>query len=209
MTRYSGEEERPQPNRRSTELGRSSIDQGSIARDVDLGQRSLWWTQENTLPPSFQNKPDIFYEIEESQTKQRGGKTTVSKDVYLLFHDYSQTVISARFDPRAPEDVIFEQRHEPSPHQLRQDQLEEYWDRFGSKIAESLSSKQNATVGDGTPQALVTELLATLKGALAPVGSRAFGALVYAMVRYSYLTKFDREILSVFEMQNFKGNMEA
>jgi len=167
------------------------MDQGSIARDVDLSRASKWWAQENTLPPVFQNKPDILYEIEESQTKQRGGKTTVSKDVYVLFHDYSQTIISARFDPKTLDDVILEQRHESPPHPLRQDQLEEYWQKFGSKIAESVSSKQNVTIGDGTPFALVADVLSSLPAALHPISTRSYGAVVYANLANASVQQFD------------------
>jgi len=191
MTRQSGEEERFNSTRRSADQGRTSLDQGSIAREVDLGRASRWWTQENTLPPVFQNKPDISFEIEESQMRQRGGKTTVSKDAYVLFHDYSQTVISARFDPKSPDDVTLDQRHESPPHPLRQDQLEEYWQKFGSKIAESANSKQNTTVGDGTPIALITDVLASLPAALHPISTRSYGAPVYANLANASIQQFD------------------
>lgn len=206
--RQSNETERQLPVRRSTDQNRPSFDQGSMARDVDLAKASKWWTLDNTPPPIFQNKPDLYFEIEESQTKQRGGKTTVSKDVYILYHDYSQSVISARFDSKATDDVILEQRHEVPPHKLRQDQLEEFWNRFGSKITEALTSKQNTTVGDGSPQSLISELLAPLKGALAPVGSRSFGALVYANLANASVQQFDEirpgDIVS-FRNAKFQG----
>jgi myosin tail region-interacting protein MTI1 len=208
ITRQSGEEERFFTSRRSTEQGRASLDQGSIARDVDLGQATKWWTQPNTPPPVFQNKPDVSFEFEESQTKQRGGKTTISKDVYVLFHDYSQTVISARYDAKVPEDVILEQRHETAPHQLRQDQLEDYWTRFGSKIFAALNNLANTTVGDGSPHALVTTLLEPLQGALTPVGHRAYGAPVYANLANASTQQYDEirpgDIVS-FRNAKFQG----
>jgi hypothetical protein len=191
MTRQSGDSDRFVPPRRSTDQGRSSLDAGVIARDVDPGQSSKWWTLDNTPPPIFQNRPDLYFEIEESQTKQRGGKVLISKSVYVLFQDFSQTIVTARFDTKSPEDVTFEQHHEQQPHTLRQDQLESYWTKYGSGIAEAINAKQNQTIGDGSPQALVLEMLSPLKGALAPVGTRAFGAPVYANLANASIQQYD------------------
>jgi myosin tail region-interacting protein MTI1 len=208
MTRPSGEEDRSYSARRSVEQGRSSIEQGSIARDVDLARASQWWAQPDAPPPVFQNRSDLFYEVEENQTKQRGGKTTVSKDVYVLFKDYSQTVITVRFDAKSLDDVIMEQRHEPPPHSLRQDQLEEYWNRYGTQVITALNAMQNITVGDGSPHALVAALLQPLQGALAPVGTRAFGAPVYANLANASIQQFDEirpgDIVS-FRNTKFQG----
>jgi hypothetical protein len=162
------------------DASRPSVDQGYIAMDVDLAEGSLWWTQPNNPPPVFQNRKDIFFEVEESTSTKRGGKTTVSKDVYVLFMDYSQTVITVSFDARNPSDVSLEQRHEPPPLQPRQDQLEKAHAQFGTRISDAVNAIQNTTVSDGTPFGLVQHLLSPLKDALLPVGTRAYGALVYA-----------------------------
>jgi len=63
---------------------------------------------------------------------------------------------------------------------LRQDQLEESHERFGRKVFDTANTKRDTVVGDGTPQALINELLAPFPDALRPVGTRAYGALVYA-----------------------------
>ncbi|EAW18617.1 SH3 domain protein [Aspergillus fischeri NRRL 181] len=172
---------RGQPNlRRSMDASRPSIDQGFIAMDVDLAEGSLWWTQPNFPPPVFQNRKDVLLEVEESTSTKRGGKTTISKDVYVLFMDYSQTVITVAYDARNPSDVSLEQRHEPPPLQPRQDQLEKAHAQFGTRISDAVNTIQNTTVSDGTPFGLVQHLLSPLKDALLPVGTRAYGALVYA-----------------------------
>ncbi|EFQ97746.1 SH3 domain-containing protein [Nannizzia gypsea CBS 118893] len=177
--------------RRSMDISRPSMDQGYMANDVDLASTSLWWTQPNTPPPVFQGRRDIIFEIEESSTSKRGGKITTSKDVYILFMDYSQTIVSAQFDSKNPIDVALEQRHEPPPPRLRQDQLEDAHTQFGARISESVASKQNTTVGDGTPHALIQTLLAPLKDALLPVGVRSYGALVYANLANASVQQFD------------------
>ncbi|KAG0157050.1 hypothetical protein PDIDSM_4234 [Penicillium digitatum] len=172
---------RNQPNlRRSMDVSRPSIDQGYIATDVDFATYSLWWTKPNTPPPAFQNRTDLLFEVEETASTNRSGKTTVSKDVYILFIDYSQTVLNVQFDPKSPTEASFEQRHEPPPPPLRQDQLEQAHIQLGTRISEAVNSVQNSTVGDGTPFGLVQYLLNPLSDALLPVGTRGYGASVYS-----------------------------
>jgi len=180
--RQSLDVQRNLPVRRSVDVARPSMESGFVANEVDLATQSGWWLQPNSLPPQLQGRKDIFFESEESSAAnpRNGGKTTITRDIYVLFQDYSQTVVTVRFDPQDASDVHIEQRHEAPPRALRQDQLEQSYERFGRAIGEAVVSKQNTVVGDGTPQALVYELLRPLKDALLPVGSRAYGALVYS-----------------------------
>jgi len=127
----------------------------------------------------------------------------------VLFHDYSQTVISVKFDQRNPADAVLEQRHEPPPAQpLRQDQLEAVYSRFGEKIAQAAQTKQNVVVGDGSPEALVQELLRDLSDALLPVGTRGYGAVVYSNLANATVQQFDEirpgDIVS-FRNAKFQG----
>ncbi|KXG54095.1 uncharacterized protein PGRI_072390 [Penicillium griseofulvum] len=204
---------RNQPNvRRSMDVSRPSIDQGYqgyIATDVDFAEYTLWWTKPNTPPPAFQNRSDLLFEIEETASTNRGGKTTVSKDVYILFLDYSQTVLNVQFDPKNPADVSFEQRHEPPPLPLRQDQLEQAHIQLGTRISEAVNSIQNSTVGDGTPFGLVQYLLSPLSDALLPVGTRGYGASVYSNLANASVTQNDEiragDIVS-FRNARFQGH---
>jgi hypothetical protein len=179
--------------RRSMEQSRPSGEHGFIASDIDVAQSSYWWAQENIPPPSLQNRQDILYEIESSTSMKRGGKATVSKDVYVLYMDYSQSTISAIFDATEAHNVTFEQRHERPPPTPRQDQLESASSQFGARIAEAAHSRQNNTVGDGSPIALVLDLIKPLAATsvLAPVGTRAYGALVYANLANASTQQFD------------------
>ncbi|KAK5138167.1 hypothetical protein LTR08_004862 [Meristemomyces frigidus] len=191
---------------KSPAVGRASMDQqgrpnadqlGQIAQDVDLSHGTQWWTASQPLPPALQkrNGIDLLSESEESQKAKRGGRTTISKDIYVLYMDYSQTIITAQYDSRDPTDVILEQRHEPPPPRLRQDQLESYWQRFGIKIAAAANSvgnsKKDAVVGDGSSYSLPLELIKTQSEALLPVGTRAYGALVYANLANASTQQFD------------------
>lgn len=196
-------------SRGSTDGQRTSLDQSYIAADVDLGQDSQWWAQPNLPPPVLQNRRDIIYEIEETSTTRRGGKQAVTKTVYILYMDYSQTRISAHFEPREPTSVNFEQQHDSPPTRLRQDQLESAHTKFGLRISEGVNSKKETVVGDGTPQALVEELISALPDALPPVGVRAYGALVYANLANATIQQLD-EIRSgdiiTFRNAKFQGH---
>jgi myosin tail region-interacting protein MTI1 len=157
-----------------------SMESGYVANDIDLAPQSGWWLQPNGIPPIFQGRRDILTESEESTTSKRGGRTEVTKEVYILFHDYSQTVMTIRFDPQDSADTQLSQRHEAPPRNLRQDELEQAYERFGRQISNAISAKKDSVVGDGSPHAVVFEMLRSLRDVLPPVGTRAYGALVYA-----------------------------
>ena len=128
----------------------------------------------------------------------------------------SQTIITARYDTQEPENVFLEQRHEAPPPKLRQDQLETYWQRFGARIADTASAlgnnKKDPTVGDGSPFALVSDLIKAQPEALHPVGQRSFGALVYANLANASTQVFD-EIrpgdIVTFRNARFQGKVGA
>ncbi|MCJ1250167.1 hypothetical protein MMC30_007393 [Trapelia coarctata] len=200
--------------RRSAEATRPSMEQGFIADDVDLGRGSQWWVQRKMPPPVFQARSDVTFEIEESNAIQQGGGQSTIKQVYVLFMDYSQTVISARFDAKDPSKVEFQQRHEPPPLGLRQDQLEGAHVKFGARIAEMANPKVNNIVGDGSPFALATELINAVQGALPPVGTRAYGALVYTNLANASVQQHDEiragDIISFrnAKLQGHRGPMK-
>ena len=177
--------------RRSTDASRPSGEQGLIAGDVDLGYSSQWWAQPDAPPPVFKNRRDLIFETEETSTTRRGGKQAVTRMVYVLFMDYSQTVVTAQFEAKDPLNASLEQRHELPPQSLRQDQLENAHTRFGPRIAEAVNARRETVVGDGTPHALVLDLLSALPEALPPVGVRAYGANVYANLANASVRQFD------------------
>jgi len=161
-------------------MGRMSMDSGYIANDVDLAEGSLWWASPKGLPPVFQGRRDILFEFDEHTSGSRSSPTLISKDLFVLFTDYSQTIITAHFNPRDTKDVKLEQRHELPPKSLRADQLEQASERFGARLIEAVATKQNTIVGSGSPDSLILELLKPFPDALLPVGTRAYGALIYS-----------------------------
>ena len=157
------------------EQSRPSGEFGFIASDIDLGASSHWWTQPQMPPPQLQNRKDILTEMAES----RSG-TLVEKAVFVLYLDYSQTVVSAHFDAHDVSHVELSQRHEAPPPRPRQDQLEAAHETYGAHIARDTESKQSTVVGDGTPHALIHALLGPSSSALKPISTRSFGAMVYS-----------------------------
>ncbi|KAK0743559.1 hypothetical protein B0T18DRAFT_490252 [Schizothecium vesticola] len=205
-----------QRGRRSVDVARPSMESGYVANEIDLAAQSGWWLQPNSLPPQLQGRKDIFFESEESSAADsRRNKTLVTRDIYVLYQDYSQTVITVRFDPQDAADVHLEQRHEGPPRALRQDQLEQSYERFGRAIGTAVTTKKDTVVGDGTPQALVYELLRPFKDALLPVGTRAYGALVYSNLANASTTQNDEirpgDIISIrnAKFQGKHGAMHA
>ena len=177
--------------RRSTEVPRQSGEHGFMATDIDLGTASRWWTVPNAPPPAFQNRRDVLFETEETSTTRRGGKQAITRTVYVLFMDYSQTVVTAHFEAQNTSTATLEQTHEPPPRSLRQDQLEDAHTRFGAQIAEGVTAMKETVVKDGTPHALLLALISSMPDALLPVGNRAYGALVYANLANASVQQFD------------------
>lgn len=186
MGRKSLDANRALNNRPSMDQSRPAISSDFIARDIDLGMSSHWWTQPNMLPPSVQNRKDVLVDLQESQSGE-----LVEKMVKILYLDYSQTTISARFDLSNVSDVELEQRNDPPPPRQRPDQLEAAYEQYGRAIAKAVETKQNTVVGAGNPFSLIEEVLKPLTDALPPVSTRAFGALVYANLANASTQSFD------------------
>ncbi|UKZ82535.1 hypothetical protein TrVFT333_010324 [Trichoderma virens FT-333] len=140
------------------------MDSGFIAGDIDLAVQSGWWKQSNQLPPVLQGRKDIHFECDESTTTNEGEKTIITRETFVLFQDYSQTIITARYDPYDP----------------TTDQMEEAYDTFGRRISASAIAKKDQVVGDGTAPSFVLEMIRPLEDALLPISTRSYGALVYA-----------------------------
>lgn len=178
-------------SRRSMEQSRTSGEQSYIAHDIDLGRGSMWWAQESMPPPSLQGRQDILLEMETSSSTKRGGRTTVTRGIYVLYMDYSQTTINASFDAADPSHVTLDQNHERPPPAPRRDQLENASAQYGSQIAKAATSVLGLSLADGSAQGLILELLKPHTTALRPVGTRAYGALVYANLGNASTQQYD------------------
>ncbi|KAI5284384.1 hypothetical protein KEM54_001374 [Ascosphaera aggregata] len=187
--------------RRSMDVSRPDHGRGYMANDVDMAESSLWWTHADMPPPVFKGRADILCEVEKGFSQDQ---STLSKDVYVLYPDYSQTVITVEYSAANPVDASFLQRHEPPPQQPRQDQLASAHDQFGRRISSAASNKLNTTVGDGSPFAFVRAVLEPLKKeALMPVGVRAYGAQVYSNMANASVQQAD--VIQPGDIITFRG----
>jgi hypothetical protein len=203
MGRKSLDANRALGGRVSMDQPRPAVNQDFIASDIDIGASSHWWTQPKMLPPSLQSRKDVLVDLREAQAGN-----IVEKVIRILYIDYSQTTISARFEASNVSEVEFDQHHDPPPPRQRPDQLENAYERFGRQIAKAVESKQNTVIGNGTPFALVDELLKPYQDALPPVSTRAYGALVYANLANASTQSYDEirpgDIIS-FRNAKFQG----
>lgn len=177
-------------SRRSADVARPQNDE-FIASDVDLAPGSQWYARGNNPPPALKSRNDVLWEVESSSTQKRGGRQSISRDVYVLYQDYSQTTINATYDASEPSHVSFEQNHERPPLSPRKDQLESASEQFGHSIARAAEKASGIVVGEGTAPEFVLSLIRPLAGALLPVGTKAYGALVYANLANASTQQFD------------------
>lgn len=151
-----------------------------LAADVDLAETSHWWSMPESLPPSLHDRTDVLFEIDENIINKRGRKIS-STDIYVLYVDYSQTVVSVQYDMANPKSVLLlEQRHQGPPQPPSQAELQETYAQIGASIAQAVESAKDCTVGDGSAYDLVLQTIKSVPRALLPVDRRAFGALLYA-----------------------------
>ncbi|KAK9247557.1 hypothetical protein V1506DRAFT_531508 [Lipomyces tetrasporus] len=199
--------------RRSLDRSRLSVDAMGpgtyMASDVDLAEKTGWWSAPEAVPHSILSRNrDLSFEVDE-RSHSRRGRGIVTRKIYVLYYDYSQSVITVQFERENPSRVKFEQRHEPPPPPLRRDQLENVYTRFGAKIKDFAAESLGKSVGDGSAFGFVRGLIARLPDALQSAGTRAHGAVVYSNLANASVTQVDEikagDIIS-FRNGKFQGH---
>ncbi|KTW26210.1 hypothetical protein T552_03101 [Pneumocystis carinii B80] len=150
-----------------------------IACNIDLKKDTLWWTRPNALPSIFQNRKDILLKFFESSHLLKDGNSIATKEIRILFHDYSETQILVTFNKKNPENADLKQIHRPSPIKPNQNQLEIAYEKFGTQVANLASLHTGITIGDGSPFAFIQNIISNIPDALPPTGVRAYGAVIY------------------------------
>ncbi|KAK9319121.1 hypothetical protein V1517DRAFT_333612 [Lipomyces orientalis] len=199
--------------RRSLDRSRLSMDaMGAgtyMASDIDFAEKTGWWSAPEAVPHSILSRSrDLSFEVDESSHSRRG-RGIVTRKIYVLYYDYSQSVITVQFERENPSRVKFEQRHEPPPPPLRRDQLEGVYTRFGAQIKDFAGDSLGKSVGDGSAFGFVRALIARLPDALQSAGTRAHGAVVYSNLANASVTQVDEikagDIIS-FRNAKFQGH---
>lgn len=180
---------------------------GYMARDIDLSADPDWFLRPNGVPAIVeQRRNDLLWELEENTSSKRGGRTIVSRDVYVVYPDYSQTSLSVQYDAADPHGTAqIEQSHKPPP-QWRQDQLEQAHRALGRQVLDAATKAQNLQVGEGL---FVPHVLKQVPGALASIGRRAHGATIYRNMANASVSQVD-EIrpgdIAMFRSARFQGH---
>jgi len=160
-------------------------------KDEPLHDGRQWWTDSVPLPSTYQNRTDLIFEVEDSQSTRRGGHTTLSREIYILFSDYSQTIVTAVYDRDDPSQVTLSQRHVGPPPPPSKNDLEMRYQQVGAQIINLATSKMGTSVGDGSALAFIRELFSKLDNCLPSAGPRSHGATIYSNFGNSSTSQFD------------------
>ena len=187
------------PERSSLETSRNRTSLEATRREVpymamkeeNLETGRQWWLQNDAPPDAFRNRNDLVYEVEDTVSTRRGSHVIVTRQVYILFSDYSQTQVTAQYDQDDPSRVTLSQRHMPPPPQPNKSDLEARHEQIGHQIVALAQMKVGVTVGDGSALALVHDVFARLENCLPSAGVRSHGALVFSNFGNSSTRQFD------------------
>jgi hypothetical protein len=169
----------PHRQRQSLEVrqSRASLDASSyVAHELDMEDDSEWWLEADAPPPAVHRlQGEVLYEVEDSRVTKRGGRVMVVREVYIVYHDYSQTLVTVRFDTHDTANAVFEQKHS-APPLWRQDQLEDAYKKYGRRMLDITQGSLNQSIVAGE---FARTVVMQVPGALPPVGRRSYGALIY------------------------------
>ena len=146
------------------------------------------------LPPTVAGRPDaILYADTSSDTD---GRVAVHRaDIYMLFEDYSTTVISLSFqdDDLEEQHTSLTQRHNFPPAKPAAAELKQWSSNIGSMIAKHASdaAKQcHGPIGDASSRAFVAHILSSLPQSLPPVGT-SLGCVIHTQVGTTVMDSLD------------------
>jgi len=189
---------RSQTERPSTEIKpRSSMDRtrrdGSYLamKEENIQDGREWWLEPGSPPTVFKSRADLCFEVEDSTSTRRGGHTSVTRQVYILFGDYSQTIVTAQYDRDDPSHAALSQRHLPPPSPPSKDELETRHNQIGDQIVALAQAKVGLTVGDGSFFAFIQDVLGKVENCLPSAGVRSHGALIYSNLGNSSSIQYD------------------
>lgn len=79
-----------------------------LPKTIDLsGETGAWWASPEGVPRTLLNRRDVRYEVEEQALHKRSGLNVTVRDIYVLFGDLSQEVITVEFGPNIKTPSVF------------------------------------------------------------------------------------------------------
>ena len=160
-------------------------------KEENIQDGRQWWLDPVSPPFAFRNRKDLTYEVEDSASTRRGGHTSVTREVYVIFSDYSQTIITAQYDRDEPSRATISQRHLPPPTPPSKADLESRHEQIGHQVVALAQARLGASVGDGSSLAFIQEIFSKLENCLPSAGARSHGALIYSNFGNSSTQQFD------------------
>ncbi|EPY51440.1 WIP protein [Schizosaccharomyces cryophilus OY26] len=148
-----------------------------VAKIVDPCAEQKWWLDSSTVPNSVLKLNDsVLFMIREGTT----GPNKHFKSIHILFHDYSQTVLTSTFNPATHYVTQLSQLQLAPPVQPSKERLAQEFECYGNTILRQAKASQGLTIGDGSAYTFVNSILGNLTQNIEPINKRTFGAVVYA-----------------------------
>ncbi|GAA5822472.1 hypothetical protein JCM11251_006350 [Rhodosporidiobolus azoricus] len=153
------------------------------ASDIDLDTAGVPWWREDGLPRSLQGRGDVLIDVSESTSTKRG-KTQIEKEVEVVHHDYSKTLITASFtaDDTAEATTSIQQSHFPPPSKANLDSLLQWSASLGAQVfAAAHTLKSSSSTRGMSDVQLVQQCFAKATEPLPPMGG-SYGVKVFEAV---------------------------
>ncbi|ODV95136.1 hypothetical protein PACTADRAFT_49885 [Pachysolen tannophilus NRRL Y-2460] len=182
--------------RRSSEhhIGRSNTltSESAAATDIDLNTTSDWWLK-SELPPTLLSRygKDMIFEVEDHELVKRGNKKVIYRDYYILYQDLSQLVIELHFNYNDPFNTLTTYQHVIAAPSIRKELLDYYSQEYGLQIVKIAESLGNSNIGYNKLVPYVFEKMMKRYPVLQPIGTRAYGQLVYRNSSNQTINKYD------------------
>ncbi|KAL2315950.1 SH3 domain-containing protein C23A1.17 [Schizosaccharomyces pombe] len=149
------------------------------AKPVEPCASEKWWLNSTAVPKSVvQMNDSVLYMIKEGIT----GQDKKYKSVHILFPDYSQTVLTATFNPHNQNITQLSQLQLAPPAQPSKARLDEEYACYGSTILKKARAYQGSMVGDGSAFTFVNSVMSILAHNLEPINKQTFGGVIYKNV---------------------------
>jgi len=175
-----------------TSIDRTRVEEMYIAmKDENIQDGSRWWLEADSPPPIYKGRDDLAVEVEDNHSTRRGGRSTLTREVYVLFSDYSQKMITVQYDVDDPSRPVFSQRHKPPPPEPSKSELESWHKQLGLQILSSAESRIGGSVGEGTSLAFVKDIIKNITACLPSPGTQTHGAVVYSNIGNSSTKQSD------------------
>lgn len=172
---------------------------------IDLtSEKGAWWATKEGVPESLLKRKDVRYEIDSHELFKRNNLVIVVRDIYVLFADYSQEVITVEYNPQNPTGSaqVFKSKIN-SPGAPNQGDLEAAHRLYGKGVLDVVGRNPTHGLISGSNEGYVSGILKQVSGALPSIGNLAYGAQIYVNKDNGYIRQYDE--VKPGDIITFKG----